>query len=150
MNLFLNNLAEIKISYSTKVPAKDRPSVSSSRDAEKLLRLIYTDIEYRESFYILLLNRANRVLGFKKISEGGITGTITDVRMILQAALKANACAFICCCHNHPSGNLKPSEVDLKITKKIKEAASIMDIAVLDHLILSEESYFSFADENLM
>ena len=150
MNLFLNNLAEIKISYSSKVPAKDRPAVSCSRDAEKLFRLIYTDIEYRESFYILLLNRANRVLGFKKISEGGITGTITDVRMVLQAALKANACAFICCCHNHPSGNLKPSEADLKITKKIKEAASIMDIAVLDHLILSKESYFSFADENLI
>ena len=149
MNLFLNNLAEIKISYSTKVPAKDRPSVSCSRDAEKLFRLIFTDIEYRESFYILLLNRANRVLGFKKVSEGGITGTITDVRMVLQAALKASACAFICA-HNHPSGNLKPSEADLKITKKIKEAASIMDIAVLDHLILSEESYFSFADENLM
>ena len=150
MNLFLNNLAEIKISYSSKVPSKDRPAVSCSRDAEKLFRLIYTDIEYRESFYILLLNRANRVLGFKKISEGGITGTITDVRMVLQAALKANACAFICCCHNHPSGNLKPSEADLKITKKIKEAASIMDIAVLDHLILSKDSYFSFADENLM
>jgi len=95
MNLFLNNLAEIKISYSTKVPAKDRPQISSSRDAERNFRLVFDNLEYREPFYILLMNRANKILGFNLISQGGISGTITDIRMIFQTALKANACAII-------------------------------------------------------
>ena len=149
MNLFLNNLAEIKISYSSKVPAKDRPQVSSSRDADQNFRLVFDNIEYRESFYILLLNRSNRILGFNLISQGGISGTITDIRMIFQTALKANACALIVA-HNHPSGNLQPSVADKKITQKIKEAGQLLDIHLLDHIILSEESYFSFADESLI
>jgi len=149
MNLFLNNLAEIKISYSSKVPAKDRHRVTCSRDASEILRLAFEDLEYRESFFILLLNRANQVLGYNKISQGGISGTITDIRMIFQAALKANGVALILA-HNHPSGNLNPSEADKKITQKIKQAGELLDISVLDHIILSEESYFSFADENLL
>ncbi len=149
MNLFLNNLAEIKISYSSKVPAKDRPQVSSSRDAEQNFRLVFDNIEYRESFYILLLNRSNRILGFNLISQGGISGTITDIRMIFQTALKACACGLIIA-HNHPSGNLQPSLADKKITQKIKEAGQLLDIHLLDHIILTKDSYFSFADESLI
>lgn len=149
MDLFLNNLAEVKISYSSKVPAKDRHSIRCSRDAENILRLFYQDIEYKESFYILLMNRNNKVLGFNQISSGGISATITDIRIIFQVAIKSCASAIILA-HNHPSGNLNPSEADKQITKKIHDAGKLMDISVLDHVILSEESYFSFADENLM
>ena len=84
-----------------------------------------------------------------KISQGGVSGTITDIRIILQSAFSKLASAMILA-HNHPSGNLKPSEADLKITKKIKDAAKLMDIAVLDHIIVGDESYLSFADENLL
>ena len=149
MNIFLNNVAEITISYSSKIPAKDRHRVRCSRDAEHILRQAFEDIEYRESFYILLLNRQNQVLGYRLISLGGISGTITDIRMIFQTALKANASGILLA-HNHPSGNLDPSEADKKITTKIKEAGGFLDISVLDHLILSDESYFSFADQNLI
>ena len=149
MNLFLNNVAEIKISYSSKIPAKDRQKITCSRSADQILRQAFEDIGYRESFLILLLNRANAVLGYRLISMGGISGTITDIRMIFQTALKANSSAIILA-HNHPSGNLNPSEADKKITAKIKEAGNFLDIAVLDHLILSEESYFSFADKDLI
>ena len=148
-NLFLNNLAEIKISYSSKIPAKDRHKVTCSRDASEILRLAFQDLEYRESFFILLLNRANQVLGYNMVSLGGISGTITDIRLIFQTALKASSVAIILA-HNHPSGNLNPSEADKKITQKIKQAGELLDISVLDHIILSEESYFSFADENLL
>jgi len=94
-NLFLNNLAEIKISYSSKIPAKDRHKVTCSRDASEILRLAFEDLEYRESFYILLLNRANQVLGYNMVSLGGISGTITDIRLIFQTALKASSVAII-------------------------------------------------------
>ena len=149
MNLFLNNLAEIKISYYSKIPAKDRHKVTCSRDASEILRLAFENIEYRESFYILLLNRANQVLGYNMISLGGISGTITDIRMIFQVALKSSSSAIILA-HNHPSGNLNPSEADKKITQKVKDAGILLDISVLDHVILSQDSYFSFADENLL
>jgi len=115
MHLFLNNVAEIKISYSSKVPAQDRHRVRCSRDAYNILREAFENLEYRESFFILLLNRANQVLGYNMISMGGISGTITDIRMIFQTALKANASGIIIS-HNHPSGNLNPSEADKKIT----------------------------------
>jgi len=93
----------------------------------------------------MLLNRANKVLGIAQISQGGISGTVTDVRIILQYALKANASGIILC-HNHPSGNMEPSESDLKITSKLKEAAIIHDITLLDHLIITNEGYHSLAD----
>jgi DNA repair protein RadC len=103
-------------------------------------------LEYVEEFKILLLNRANAVLGIVPISKGGVSGTVTDVRVILQAAVLSNASGLIIC-HNHPSGNLNPSDADIRITQKIKEASGIMDIQLLDHLILtSDDSYHSFAD----
>lgn len=93
----------------------------------------------------MLLNRANRVLSIAQISQGGISGTVTDVRIILQYALKANASAIVLC-HNHPSGNLQPSDADISITSKLKEAAIIHEINLLDHLIITAGNYYSMAD----
>jgi len=104
-------------------------------------------IEYVEEFKILLLNRANKVLGIANISKGGISGTVTDVRIILQYAIKTCASGIIIC-HNHPSGNLESSDSDRAITRKVKESCSLIDIQLLDHIILTGNgSYCSFADK---
>ena len=129
-------------------PKPIKKSISCSRDAFQLIRNELSELP-REEFWILLLSRSNRLMEKVKISQGGISGTITDIRIILQSAFSKLASAMILC-HNHPSGNLKPSDADLKITKKIREAAKLMDIAVLDHLIVGDEAYMSFADENLL
>lgn len=129
-------------------PKPIKKSVSCSRDAYQLIRIELSELN-REEFWVLLLSRSNRLMEKVKISQGGVSGTITDVRIILQSAFSKLASAMILC-HNHPSGNLKPSEADLKITKKIREAAKLMDIAVLDHIIVGDEAYLSFADENLL
>lgn len=149
MNLFTNNLAEVKLTYSQKIPVSDRISINCSKDVDKTLRLFYEDIGYKESFYILLLSRSNKVLGYNLISQGGISGTITDIRLIFQAAIKSNSSAIILA-HNHPSGNTNPSEADKKITKKLVDGGKLLDISVLDHIILTEETFFSFADQNLI
>jgi len=148
-DLFNSNLAEITVKYSTKVKSADRPKVRCSQDAERLLRQVFPGFEHVEFFYIICLNRANQVLGFHQVSKGGLSGTVTDVRVIYQVAIKTNTSGIILA-HNHPSGNLQPSEADLKITKKIKEAGTFLDISVLDHLILSEDGYMSMADDNMM
>lgn len=103
-------------------------------------------MDYRESFFALYVNQAHRVLGIRKISESGICSTLVDVRIIMQAALLCNATGIILA-HNHPSGNLKPSEDDMKVTQKIKEASKFLDIQLLDHCILTSTHYISFADD---
>lgn len=146
-DLFTANISEVQIFYSNKVKPSDRPKVETSYNCSEILRHLWTPtIEHHESFYSLMLNRANQVLGFYKVSEGGLNGTVADPRMIFQAALKCNAASIILA-HNHPSGNLRPSESDEKLTKKIKEAGLMLDINVLDHIILTPETYYSFADE---
>jgi DNA repair protein RadC len=143
---------EVRLVYLTKTPASQRTKVTSSEDASKAFIAAWEDgtIEHHESFRILLLNRANRALGIAVVSNGGISGTVIDVRQIFQAALKSN-CSSIIAAHNHPSGNRQPSDADIQITKKISEAGKIMDIKLLDHLILTpSEGYFSFADEGLL
>ncbi len=106
--------------------------------------------DYRhEVFAVMFLNRANKVNHFEIVSEGGITGTVADPRVILRKALEQDAVNIILC-HNHPSGSLKPSRADEQLTAKIKEAARFLDIAVLDHIIVSEDGYYSFADEGLL
>jgi DNA repair protein RadC len=141
-------IAEVKLIYCTNVKASDRLQVKSSRDAFEIF-LEHWDldsIEHVEEFKLMLLTRSNKVLGIASISKGGISGTVTDVRIILQYAIKANASGIIIC-HNHPSGNLQPSESDLALTKKIKESASVMDIQLLDHLIIVPEcEYYSMTD----
>ena len=121
--------------------------ISSSNEAANFIRRFYfDDIEIFESFFILLLNQANKTIGYAKISQGGIAGTVVDVRIIAKYAVESLAVSVILA-HNHPSGNLKPSEADLIITKKIKEGLKILDIKVFDHIILSADNYYSFEDE---
>lgn len=144
------NICEIEVSYRPNYKISERPTVSSSRECAEVLRLTWSDkINYCEEFKIILLNRANKVLGVSLVSSGGTCGTVADPKMIFQRALKANASSIILC-HNHPSGNLKPSQADISLTNKLKNAGALLDIAVLDHVILTEESYYSFADEGLM
>jgi DNA repair protein RadC len=138
----IKNVSEVHLTYKTKVNPKDRTRVTSSKDAYKLLFDSWNKnmIEHVEEFKLLLLNQSNAVLGILSVSKGGISGTVTDVRLIFQGALKTNASGIIVC-HNHPSGNLNPSESDTKITQKIKEAGNIMDIQLLDHLIITAEDW---------
>jgi DNA repair protein RadC len=144
-------IAEVQLIYKSKVPASQRRKITCSKDAYDLLLQSWdTDtIQHCEEFKILLMNRSNAVLGILAVSKGGISGTVTDVRIIFQAALKSNASGLIVC-HNHPSGNLNPSESDTKITHKIKEAGNLLDIQLLDHIIINEEDYYSFADNGLL
>ena len=113
-------------------------------------QLDHGTIEHIEEFKLMLMNRSNAILGIMDVSKGGISGTVTDVRILLQATITANASGIIVC-HNHPSGNLNPSESDTKLTQKIKEAGNLMDIQLLDHLILTmDDNYYSFADNGLL
>ncbi len=141
-------LEEIKISYRPKMAAKDRPKITSSKDAYDILRAsCYSDdtIEYTEQFTVIMLNRANAVLGVKTVSTGGLTQVIVDPKVVFQAALLCNA-ATIILSHNHPSGNLKPSQSDLEITRKMVDLGKLLELPVLDHLILSATDYYSLAD----
>ncbi|HEX2975523.1 MAG TPA: DNA repair protein RadC [Bacteroidales bacterium] len=122
--------------------------IKCSRDVADIFQPLMADLPHEE-FWILFLNRSNRVINRMKLSQGGISGTVTDVRMILKKAIECLASGIIVC-HNHPSGNLNPSESDTKITLKIKESASLMDIQLLDHLIITEKDYYSFADNGMI
>ncbi|HOU31014.1 MAG TPA: DNA repair protein RadC [Bacteroidales bacterium] len=122
--------------------------IKSSKDVFDITEPILADLKHEE-FWILFLNRANRVIHQMKLSQGGVSGTVTDVRIIMKKALDFLASGIIVC-HNHPSGNLTPSDADIKITRKIKEAGELIDIQLLDHLIISEKDYYSFADNGLI
>ncbi len=128
--------------------ALDNGQIKGSRDAANYLRPEIGDLAYEE-FWVLFLNRQNKVIEKRKLSQGGMTGTVIDVRLILKLALEKHATSMIFC-HNHPSGNLDPSDADRKITKQLKEAAALMEIPVVDHLIVTQSGYFSFADEGLL
>jgi DNA repair protein RadC len=143
--------SEVELIYKSKVKHSERPQIKSSRDAYDILIKSWDEgkIEYVEQFNVLLVNRANKVLGLYKASSGGISGTVADPKQIFTAALKANACGIILS-HNHPSGNLKPSRQDEELTRKFKEAGYFLDIKVLDHLIVTSESYYSFTDQGLL
>ena len=119
-----------------------------SEDIAEFIRTSIKDYSF-EVFGVVYLNKSNKVNHFEIVSSGGISGTVVDTRIILKKALE-NGATSIVLCHNHPSGNLKPSKADEELTKKIKEAAKYHDIAVIDHLIVSEEGYFSFSDEGIM
>ena len=150
INIIDSNLAEINITYRNKQKYSEMKKVSCSKDAEQVLRSVWSDqIEYREEFVILCLNRANKVLGFSKISSGGTAGTVADPKIIFQIALKANASSIILA-HNHPSGNTEPSDPDRALTSKFKKAGDLLEIPVLDHIIITAEGYRSFADEGEM
>jgi len=141
-------VAEIQLTYRSNVKPSLRPKISGSRDAYNVLLENWdiSKIEFIEQFKAMLLNRANRVLGIFEVSSGSSTGTVADPKLIFAAAIKANACGIILA-HNHPSGNLKASQADLDLTKKMKEGGKFLEIQVLDHLIMTTEGYFSFADD---
>jgi DNA repair protein RadC len=122
--------------------------IRCSKDVADIFQPLLADLTYEE-FWVLFLNRSNRVINRMKLSQGGISGTVTDVRLAMKKAIEYLASGIIVC-HNHPSGNLNPSESDSKITQKIKEAGNLLDIQLLDHLIISEKEYYSFADNGLL
>lgn len=126
----------------------NKKKILHSRDSFEYFQGILSDVKYEE-FHILLLNRANKIIRQVNISEGGIAGTIADPKKIFSYALENNASSMILC-HNHPSGNIKPSNSDIQLTKKLRAAGELLEIKVLDHLIIGDENYFSFADENLL
>jgi len=127
---------------------REKPMITSSRDSFNYIYSEMADLGHEE-FYVLYLNRANRVVAHRHISSGGVSGTIADIKIILRHGIEILATSIIAV-HNHPSGNVKPSQADIELTKKIKEAAKLIDIILLDHLILGEKKYYSFADEGMI
>ena len=127
---------------------KDKIRITCSNDIYQLIRPELMDLP-KEEFWIILLNRANRVIKKEQISSGGVSGTVADPKIIFKAALDQYASSVILI-HNHPSGNLKPSQADINLTKKMKEAGNLLEIPVLDHIIFSDEGYLSFADEGML
>ena len=126
----------------------EKPKIDGSKTAFDLIKGDLMDLPHEE-FWVILLNRANRVIRKKRVSEGGVSGTVADPKIIFKLAVDELASGIIVV-HNHPSGNLKPSESDINLTKKIKEAGKVLEIAMLDHLIIAHDRYFSFADEGLV
>lgn len=125
-----------------------RDKISTSKDVYDIMKPILLDLPHEE-FWLLILNRANLVIKKELISRGGVSGTVVDTKIIFKAAVENYACSIIIC-HNHPSGNLKPSEPDIRITKNIKDAGKLMEIPLLDHLIITENGFYSFADEGML
>jgi DNA repair protein RadC len=145
-------IAEVKVTYKAKVYAEDRPQIRSSENAHRIFRQLWDEdtIEFFEEAYLLLLDRANRVMGWYKVSQGGMAGTVIDPKIIFATALKARANSIIIA-HNHPSGQLRPSQADKDLTNKLFAAGKALDLPLLDHLILAPEGgCFSFADEGLI
>jgi len=138
-NIKLYELKKIQ----TEFPAT---KITSSKESYEFIKQFYVDdIEIFESCFILLLNNSNKTIGYAKISQGGITGTVIDVRLIAKYAVDSLATSVILA-HNHPSGNLHPSNADINLTEKAKKGLNLLDINILDHIILTSENYYSFAD----
>ena len=143
-------LAEITITYKPTQKTIDMAKITCSRDSYNILLSNWGDnLEYIEEFKILLLNRANKILGIATVGVGGVAGVMVDPKLIFQKALLSNASAIILA-HNHPSGNLQPSQGDLTVTKKIINGSVFLDIDILDHLIVTPYGYYSFADEGML
>ncbi len=143
---------EISVKYQGNFKISQAPKITSSVSAAELLFETWNKnhIGLQECFKVLLLNNANRVKGVFEVSKGGITGTLIDLRILFAVILKSLSCAVILA-HNHPSGTLKPSEADKRLTEKIKKAAELLDIKVLDHIILTPDGeYYSFSDEGIL
>ena len=145
----LNEVAEIKVSYKTTNTPKIK--ITTGDDAFKVLLSSWNSdtIELQEEFKVLLLNRANEVLGIYPLSKGGITGTLVDQRLIFAVALKCNATGIILC-HNHPSSTLKPSDSDVTLTRSIKKCADLLQITLIDHLIITKKGFYSFSNEGML
>lgn len=146
-----NNIAEVDISYSHLVRPSMMRQIKCSDDSYKAFLSLWdlSIIEHVEQFKIMLLSRSNKCLGIKTVSTGGTYASVVDVKVVFQTALKTNASSIILC-HNHPSCNMTPSQSDISLTQKVFRAGKLLDIDVLDHLIISADTFYSFADENLM
>lgn len=146
-----NQISEIKLTYMRRVKADERPKVSSSQDAYNLFRENWDELSINlcEEFKILLLDRNNACMGIVPISKGGVSGTSVDAKLIFSSALKARACGIILG-HNHPSGNTKPSPADRHLTNNLSKAGYYLSLPILDHIIVAEEDFLSFADNNLI
>jgi DNA repair protein RadC len=145
-------ISEVRLVYRTKVKASDRPQVKCSKDTFDIFMESWDldSKEHIEELKLMLLNRSNKVLGLSLQLRGGTTGTVIDTKLLLQYTIKSNANAIIIC-HNHPSGNIQPSEADMAITRKIKESGNLIDIKLLDHLIIIPEwKYYSMGDEGII
>ena len=144
-------VSEVRLSYKTKPEKPEKVRVNCPADCYRVFMSHWEkgQIEHKESFRMLLLNQANVVLGIYKISEGGISDTSIDIRIIMQAVLLANATSIVLA-HNHPSGNKTPGYGDIEVTKMIKEAARIMSINVYDHIIVCKDRFYSFADKGIL
>ena len=127
---------------------KKKKQVSSSQEIYEIFGPQIGDLNHEE-FWLMCLNRNNAIIGTTRIGSGGISATVADIRIMLKYAIENYASSMILC-HNHPSGNLKPSNADIKLTTAVKEAASWMDIALIDHIIVTDSSYYSFADEKML
>jgi DNA repair protein RadC len=127
---------------------KDKPNITCSSDAHRLFAPHLMDIQHEE-FWLLFLNRANKVTHKEQLSKGGVAGTVVDAKLIFKRALELQASGIILA-HNHPSGNLQPSQQDITITNQLRDGAKLLDMSILDHLIIAENQYFSFADEGLL
>jgi DNA repair protein RadC len=149
MKTYKTNCPEIELKL--KRGDVNKMQIKTSKDSYQALKLFFDQdtIELTETFLVIYLNRANNTIGWMKVSSGGITGTVVDQRIVLATALKAAATAMILA-HNHPSGQIQPSHADIELTKKIKQAGLIMDIPVIDHIILGDNNYYSFADEGII
>jgi len=149
--LIYPQVAELQLVYKQKFKPSERPKISSSKDSYSVfLSTWHTGlIDFVEEFKMLLLNNANRVVGCFEVSSGGFKGTIADPKVIFAAAITGCA-ASIVVAHNHPSGNLNPSQSDIFLTHKLKEGGRLLDIDLMDHIILTSENYYSFADEGLI
>jgi DNA repair protein RadC len=147
----LFNVAEIELTYKSTVKPSERPKIARSQDCFDLLLSFWNKdkIEYIEEFYVVLLNKANKVLGVSRISEGGTSGCLVDPKRVFQVALMSNASSILIA-HNHPSGSTQPSEADNRITNKIRSGGMYLDIPVLDHLIVTPSSYYSYADDGVL
>lgn len=128
--------------------ALERPKINGSKAAFDIMQPILGELNHEE-FWVLYLNNSNKIIYKNQLSSGGITGTLVDVRLLFKKALELSSVAVILC-HNHPSGSLKPSKSDIDLTKKIQQAGKSLDIKILDHLLITEKAYFSFADSNLI
>lgn len=146
-----NKIAEILVSYKCAIPKQERVKISSSKDIAKTLLGLWDNdlLELQEQFWLVLLNRANEIIGATCLYTGGSSSSIVEAKLIFSIALKCNANSIIIS-HNHPSGNIKPSNSDIEITKKVLSASKFLGVEFLDHIILTKDSYFSFADERLV
>jgi DNA repair protein RadC len=141
-----SGVAEAYLNYRTLGNGRKKAITNSKDSYETLLPFFVNFIDHHEEMYLMLLNRRNAVNGVVKISQGGMAGTVCDVKIVAQATILSHSCSCILA-HNHPSGNVMPSHQDIKLTDRVKDALKLLDVQLLDHLILTEEKYFSFADE---